>query len=284
MPFPIRTLERARVFAPRACVWMVACSVLVFQPGGLFRFTWIKVVWLLVAVGVGALSRPGAGCRRASGGSCGPPPLCWPFLQHSPPTPWPVSWGAGHGSKAPWSLRCISPSLRLVPRSSAGRTGPGIGPLSAAALTPAVVIVSVISAFEAAGLRPLGGAADLRPGATLGNATDQGIIGVMAAAVLALPALRGRDLASPDRPRRGGPDHGPVGFPGGDTRPGRRRPCAGSGRRQSPGPSAGPGPSWPAPPPSASWEPRRLRHSSRPGPALQRGHGQWPLAPVGRER
>ncbi|WP_441425766.1 O-antigen ligase family protein [Arthrobacter sp. YAF34] len=56
--------------------------------------------------------------------------------------------------------------------------------------------MSIISALEATGLRPLGGAADLRPGATLGNATDQGIIGVIAAAVLALPALRGRDWSA----------------------------------------------------------------------------------------
>ena len=69
MHFPIQTLERARVFALSACVWMVACSVLVFQPGGLFRFTWIKVVWLLVAVGAGALAHTGGrlpqGIRRA---------------------------------------------------------------------------------------------------------------------------------------------------------------------------------------------------------------------------
>ena len=69
MPFPSQMLERARVFAPQACVWLVACSVLVFQPGGLFRFTWTKVVWLLVAVGIGALAPAGGrlpqGIRRA---------------------------------------------------------------------------------------------------------------------------------------------------------------------------------------------------------------------------
>ncbi|MDQ0871070.1 O-antigen ligase [Arthrobacter sp. V1I9] len=63
-------------------------------------------------------------------------------------------------------------------------------------------VVFVIAVLESAGLRPLGGAADVRPGATLGNATDQGLIGVVITGVLAAQA-------EPDRAwqvwlRRGG--------------------------------------------------------------------------------
>lgn len=196
MPFPNQTLERARVFAPRVCVWMVACSVLVFQPGGLFRFTWIKVVWLLVAVGAGALAQAGGRLPReirralwttaivltiAAGFSANP---LASFLGR-----WPRFEGA-------LVIALYFAVFALGAKVLGGPGGTRNWAMFRTALTPAVVLVSVISAFEAAGLRPLGGAADLRPGATIGNATDQGIIGVLAAAVLALPALRGRDWSA----------------------------------------------------------------------------------------
>lgn len=193
MPFPSQTLERARVFAPRACVWMVACSLLVFQPGGLFRFTWIKVVWLLAAVGIGALAHAGGrlpqGIRRAFWAAAIVLAIAAAFSAN------PLASFLGRWPRFEGAL-VIALYFGLFVLGAKILGGPGRArnwAIFRTALTPAVVIVSFISAFEAAGLRPLGGAADLRPGATLGNATDQGIIGVLAAAVLALPALRGRD-------------------------------------------------------------------------------------------
>ncbi|WP_161958266.1 O-antigen ligase family protein [Arthrobacter sp. H-02-3] len=63
-------------------------------------------------------------------------------------------------------------------------------------LRRSLAVVSVplfaVSALEAAGLRPLGGGADDRPGATLGNATDQGIIGFIIAGLLCTPSLSER--------------------------------------------------------------------------------------------
>ncbi|WP_307072758.1 O-antigen ligase family protein [Arthrobacter pascens] len=53
--------------------------------------------------------------------------------------------------------------------------------LSLAAVALPLLIVSIMESF---GLRPLGGGLDVRPGATLGNATDQGLIGIMIAGVL----------------------------------------------------------------------------------------------------
>lgn len=193
MPFPISTLERARVFAPRACVWLVACSVLVFQPGGLFRFTWMKVAWLLAVVGIGALAQAGGrlpqGIRRALWAAAIVLSISTAFSA-SPLASFLGRWPRFEGALV------IALYVAVFALGAKVLGGPGRArnwAMFRTALTPAVVIVSFISAFEAAGLRPLGGSADLRPGATLGNATDQGIIGVLAAAVLALPALRGRD-------------------------------------------------------------------------------------------
>ena len=196
MPFPVRTLERARVFAPQACVWLLACSVLVFQPGGLFRFTWIKVAWLLVAVGIGASVQ--AGGRL-------PQRIQWAMWALAAVLAFSMAFSAnplasflGRWPRFEGAL-VIAMYFALFGLGAKVLGGPGRARNWAAfraALTPAVVIVSVVGAFEAAGFRPLGGAADLRPGATLGNATDQGIIGVLAAAALALPALRARDWSA----------------------------------------------------------------------------------------
>ena len=193
VPFPSQTLERARVFAPGACVWLVASSVLVFQPGGLFRFTWMKVVWLLAAVGIGALVHAGGrlpqGIRRALWAAAVVLAISAAFAAN-PLASFLGRWPRYEGALV-IALYIAVFALGAKVLGGAGRSRNWA--IFRTALTPAVVIVSFISAFEAAGLRPLGGAADLRPGATLGNATDQGIIGVLAAAVLALPALRGRD-------------------------------------------------------------------------------------------
>jgi O-antigen ligase len=194
VPFPSRALERARVFAPQACVWLVACSVLVFQPGGLFRFTWIKVVWLLIAVGVGALVPAGGrlpqGIRRALWATAIVLAVSMAFSAN-PVASFLGRWPRFEGALV---ITLYFAVFALGAKVLGGPAGAGNWAALRSALTPAVVIVGAISVFEAAGFRPLGGAADLRPGATLGNATGQGIIGVLAAAVLALPALRGRDV------------------------------------------------------------------------------------------
>ena len=196
MPLPIRTLERARVFAPRACVWLVACSVLIFQPGGLFRFTWIKIAWLLLAVGIGALVQAGGRLqeriRWAMWALAAVLALSMAFSAN------PLASLLGRWPRFEGAL-VIALYFAVFALGAKVLGGPGRAQNWAAfrtALTPAVVIVSVVSAFEAAGFRPLGGAADLRPGATLGNATDQGIIGVLAAAAFALPAMRGRNWSA----------------------------------------------------------------------------------------
>jgi O-antigen ligase/Flp pilus assembly protein TadD len=171
----------------------VACSVLVFQPGGLFRFTWIKVVCLLAAAGIAALVQAGGrlpqGIRRVLWAAAIVLALS-AAISADPVASFLGRWPRFEGALV---IALYFAVFALGAKVLGGPDSSRNWAAFRAALTPAVVIVSIIGACEAAGLRPLGGAADLRPGATLGNATDQGIIGVMAAAVLALPALRGRD-------------------------------------------------------------------------------------------
>ncbi len=59
--------------------------------------------------------------------------------------------------------------------------------LDAAAAT--AVVIGLVALIEVAGLRPLGGSPDVRPGSTLGNASDLGLAAVMLVAML-LPAAQ----------------------------------------------------------------------------------------------
>ncbi|MHA7177310.1 O-antigen ligase family protein [Arthrobacter sp. Sr24] len=61
------------------------------------------------------------------------------------------------------------------------------------ALAGTSLVLAIVSLLESMGLRPLGGAADLRPGATLGNASDQGLVAVLMVAALSVPAITCRD-------------------------------------------------------------------------------------------
>jgi Flp pilus assembly protein TadD len=56
------------------------------------------------------------------------------------------------------------------------------------ALAVAAILAGCVSLLEAAGLRPISSTL-ARPGALFGNASDQGVVGVMLVAVLAVPAM-----------------------------------------------------------------------------------------------
>jgi Flp pilus assembly protein TadD len=56
------------------------------------------------------------------------------------------------------------------------------------ALAVAAILAGCVSLLEAAGLRPISSTL-ARPGALFGNASDQGVVGVMLVAVLAVPAI-----------------------------------------------------------------------------------------------
>lgn len=56
-------------------------------------------------------------------------------------------------------------------------------------LSVIMFVLAPIAVAEAAGLRPLGGGEDVRPGATLGNATDLGLVGLVTCLLLLPSAL-----------------------------------------------------------------------------------------------
>ena len=146
-------------------MWLVACSVLVFQPGRAVP----------VHLDQGCLAPPRSWRQEPSSQAGGRLPqgirrALWATalvlavsiaFSANPLASFLGRWPRFEGALV---IALYFAVFALGAKVLGGPDGPEIGPPSAPRITPAVVIVGVISAFEAAGLRPLGGAADLRPG------------------------------------------------------------------------------------------------------------------------
>lgn len=188
------SLRKARAVAPACCIWLLAGSILMFQPGGLFRFVWVKVVVLLLVLGVGSLVEKHAEIV---------PSIRW--MTSIGAVAVAISMGLADSPMASFMGRWPRYEGALLLAVYAGVFVLGAKVLGSSrgeahrwrtlekSVIPVALVLFLISALEAAGLRPLGGGEDLRPGALLGNATDQGLIGIMIASLLAIPALLGRD-------------------------------------------------------------------------------------------
>ncbi|WP_427018369.1 O-antigen ligase family protein [Pseudarthrobacter sp. P1] len=168
---------------------LIAASLVAYQPGGLFRFTWIKIVVLLVALGFGLFAArkarlPGAAIAVLWIGSG----VLFVAIARSvdPLASFVGRWPRYEGAA---TLGLYLAMLALGARLLGGGGSVAAWALLHRVLAVASLALATISLLEAVGLRPLGGAADLRPGATLGNATDQGLVGVMIAGLLSRPAL-----------------------------------------------------------------------------------------------
>lgn len=177
--------------APVLCIWLVAGSLLVFLPGGLFRFGWPKILVLLLALGAGLFVSPGSRLPKSvrvvmwAGAAV---LLVAALFSADPAAALLGRWPRYEG------LLVLGVYAGLMVLGAKVLGGPGQDrhwPVLLRALAGVSLILAAVSSLESMGLRPLGGAADLRPGATLGNASDQGLVGLMIAAVLALPAVRG---------------------------------------------------------------------------------------------
>lgn len=181
--------DKIGVLAPS----LVVFSLIALLPGGLFRFTWIKLTVVLIALAFGLFA--GKGWRV-------PRPIMWVVAAGA------LSIFAGiivSGSAMPgllgrWpryegilTMGIYVAVLAMGAKTLGGpRTGNAWQWLHRSMAGVSLVLAS-ISILESTGLRPLGGAADLRPGATLGNATDQGLAAVLIVGALSLPALASRD-------------------------------------------------------------------------------------------
>lgn len=173
---------------PGLCLLLTALSILAFQPGGLFRFVWIKITVMILAVLFGVLSRAGGQVPRLLKILV----FClglWILIAMSlSGSPWPSLVGRWPRYEGLLTLGLYL-AIFLVGAKVLGGSG-SLPQWKVLRLSLAAVALPLlaISAMESLGLRPLGGGLDDRPGATLGNATDQGLVGFVIAGVLSTPS------------------------------------------------------------------------------------------------
>jgi O-antigen ligase len=177
-------MKQAITRLPGLCIVLMAGSILVFQPGGLFRFVWIKLVVVMLAVLAGVLS-PLRGriplAVQAATAAC----VVWiavaMLMSDTPLASLAGRWPRYEGLMTLGVYVAVfAVGAKVLGGASAGRRRE----LLSMSLAAAAVVLLLVAVLESAGLRPLGGAADVRPGATLGNATDQGLVGFVIAGVL----------------------------------------------------------------------------------------------------
>ncbi|GAB2464901.1 hypothetical protein GCM10007967_19020 [Xylanimonas ulmi] len=168
---------------------LLGAAPLAFLPGGLYRFALPKLAVLAVGALVAAYAAPRGRLPRSvvTGAAVG----CVLFVTAALAGAAPLAQLVGRWPRyegvlglvvylsAVWAgARVLGPQSRPQDFGVAVRVAAGVA-----------VILAAISVAELCGLRPLGGDV-ARPGALLGNATDQGIVGACLAANLVGPALR----------------------------------------------------------------------------------------------
>ena len=178
-------MERVMARLPRLCIILMTGSVLAVQPGGLFRFVWIKVLVVMIAVLAGLFSPPGSRLPlavKAALAAC----AAWigvaMLLSDTPLASVAGRWPRYEGLLM---LGVYVAVFAAGAKVLGGGAGAQRRTLLGMSLAIAGMVLCALAVLESAGLRPLGGSADVRPGATLGNATDQGLIGVVITGVLA---------------------------------------------------------------------------------------------------
>lgn len=163
----------------------MAASLLALQPGGLFRFLWIKLVVVILAVLAGLMSPVGARLPLAVKAVTAACVLWIAVAMLLSDTPLASIGGRWPRYEGLLTLAVYVAVFAVGAKVLGGSGGSRRRALLSLSLAVAAIALFVIAALESAGLRPLGGAEDVRPGATLGNATDQGLVGVVIAGALA---------------------------------------------------------------------------------------------------
>lgn len=172
-----------------AAIALLALSVVVFAPGSYFRWVLPKEFVALVAVALASLAAPAGQLGRLFwiiAGVGGVVLVVAALLGDDPPTQLLGAWPRYEG--------LVSVSVYVASAGAAARMlGPGGGADRIAAWNRWVAIASIalgaVTLFESWGAGPI--ATDLeRPGALLGNASDQGLVGAAFLFLLVIPAFR----------------------------------------------------------------------------------------------
>jgi len=172
-----------------AALWVAFISVIVLLPDGLNRWVLPKEAALAIAALLASLAPATGRLPRWFLVVIGAGVAVLTTAALLSATPWPELWGRAPRYEGLIALPAYFAAAWIGARLLGPRS-PRDAPLLAlrAAATIAIAI-AIVASLESSGVRLIATSFE-RPGSLLGNASDQGIIGVMLFALLSLPALR----------------------------------------------------------------------------------------------
>ncbi|WP_190987481.1 O-antigen ligase family protein [Pseudarthrobacter sulfonivorans] len=168
----------------RAALYVLLGCIFVLMPGGLFRFAFPKIALLAAGIAVGLLvasrGRLAPSVRWSAVGVLAVFAVAAVMADGFGPAFW-GRWPRYEG------VPTVAAYLLLL-GLGARFFGPGAGKSGRAdwmrMLAGGMLLLAVLAVLEAFGVRVLGDTEEFRPGATLGNATDMGIVGLTGCAAL----------------------------------------------------------------------------------------------------
>jgi O-antigen ligase len=191
---PARGWHTARVSAAirsTVAVWFLCCSTLAFVPGGMTRFVFPKLLLVALSIAIGMWAQRRGRLPLAALAVVGLGALVLVLAAFAGPAPWAAlvgRWPRYEGALTlGLYLGAAGLGARLLYRDAAAQRQ-----LTRALCVVALALVATAGA-EALGWYPLGRSDAERPGGLLGNATDLGIVALLAFAMLLRPAVNRRD-------------------------------------------------------------------------------------------
>ena len=183
-----RLTLRLPIEASSLSIWLIAASALAFLPGGLFRFTWPKIVVVLLAIAAGLLVASTSRLPRWLSFGITAGTLLLVAASLASPAPVPALLGRWPRYEGLITLGTYVAALVLGAKLLGASRSERPWNVFHSALSCVSIALTILALLESLGFRPLGGAADLRPGATLGNASDEGLIAMLFTSILSVPA------------------------------------------------------------------------------------------------
>ncbi|EFQ84626.1 tetratricopeptide repeat protein [Aeromicrobium marinum DSM 15272] len=170
----------------------MALAPLALVPGGFARFVVAPLLVVSVAIAVGARARATGRLPAAVVGVVGAGSLVLLVAALASVSPAAALLGRWPRYEGVVVLGLYVASAWLGARLLGGERHPATATTLLRATAVGALVLAAFSVLDALGASPLGGTDATRPGALLGNATDQGIVAMIAMAVLLRPALTDR--------------------------------------------------------------------------------------------
>jgi O-antigen ligase len=185
----VRELASGTGWSSALSMTILVASPLVMIPGGLFRFMLPKIAFLFLVVAFGLLGQSKAGLGRRSAFVLVSLPFLFAAAALNSANPMAAILGRWPRYEGLPVLILYVGLVIVGSRMLGGRATRQNSNFLLSGISISIIVLAPVAVLESLGLRPLGGEGDIRPGATMGNATDLGLVGLVIFLLLLPQAL-----------------------------------------------------------------------------------------------